>query len=304
MLVEFDFAVERVAYVKAAMDEVPSFLPDGLEPAEVQALQDSATPVRSAYVTKKTAIDVARATLRDAIETLHDASVDFFAQARSRFRKDRPVMETLLRLPIDDQTMQESLTRADTIAARWATLPQVGTPPADFIVGQGTETLTRTEYGGLIAAARTSDTAIPAIDQDFQAAEAGLHDKLAELEDFVVAALEQGRSQYAEGTPEREIIDAIPTAPGTSLPGAATFESVTVDNTNAIIVAGLAAAGATSFDVQLLAPGESEFADYTTAPGPDVTFGPLAPGTWQVRIAGRNSLGLGPWSAPETFEAP
>ena len=303
MLVEFDFAVERVAYVKAATVEIPSFRPDGLDPAAVQALLDAAAAVRATYVTKKTAIDVARAARRDAVETLHDASVDFSAQARSRFRKNVPVMETLLRLPTDDRTMQETLVRGDATAALWTTLPQIGTPPADFTVGQGTETLTRTEYEALITEARDADEAIPGIDQDFQSSEAGLHATLAELEDLATAALEQGRSQFDEGTPERAIIDAIPTEPGSSAPAAATFASVTVDGTNTVTVAGMAAPGATSFDVQLLAPGETEFADQVNAPGPDVSFGPLLTvGSWLVRIAGRNSQGLGPWSAPGSFE--
>jgi len=303
MLVEFDFAVESVAYVKAATVELPSFRPDGLDPAGVQALLGAAATVRAAYVTKKTTIDVARAARRAAIETLHDASVDFSAQARSRFRKNGPVMETLLRLPKDDRTMQETLVRGDATVALWATLPQIGTPPVDFTVGQGTETLTRTEYEALVAAARDTDEAIPAIDQDFQSAEAGLHDTLAALEDFATAAVEQGRSQFDGGTPEREIIDAIPTEPGSSAPAAATFASVTVSGTNTVTVAGMAAPRATSFDVQLLAPGETEFADHANAPGPDGSFGPLlAVGSWLVRIAGRNSQGLGPWSAPGSFE--
>ena len=121
------------------------------------------------------------------------------------------------------------------------------------------------------------------------------------------------QAEYLPGTPEHDALSLIDTgspggelAPGEppTVPGAATFESVTVDNSNAINVAGMAASGATSFQVQLLAPGETEFADHTTAPGPDVNFGPLAAGTWQVRIAGVNAQGRGPWSAPGIFEAP
>lgn len=51
---------------------------------------------------------------------------------------------------------------------------------------------------------------MPAADEAAQAAEADVHVKLAEFGDFGMAALEQGRSQFSEGTAEREIIDAIP----------------------------------------------------------------------------------------------
>ena len=113
-------------------------------------------------------------------------------------------------------------------------------------------------------------------------------------------------AHFPAGTPEHDALSQITTEEGggSTVPGAATIGAVTVDDTNAIVVTGMAAARATSFAVQLLAPGESEFADHTTAPGPNVTFGPLDPGSWQVRIAGRNAQGSGAWSAPGAFEAP
>ena len=63
-----------------------------------------------------------------------------------------------------------------------------------------------------------ADTSIPAVDQDFQAAEGAVHVNQADLEEFLTAALELGRSQFEEGSAEREIIDAIPTAPDGSGP--------------------------------------------------------------------------------------
>lgn len=215
MLVKFDFAVTQAAYVKAAMDEIPSFRPDGETPAQVQARVDSATPVRLEYVTKNDAIGAARALRRTTIEALHDACVDFLAQGRSRFRKDATLMERFARLPIVDQTFQQTMTRAAANAALWATLPQVGVPAAAFTVGQGTAVLALAGFQGLMAAAGVADGAIPGADQDFQAAEGEVHEKQAELEDFTGAALELGRSQYPVGTAEREIIDAIPTEPAT-----------------------------------------------------------------------------------------
>ena len=79
----------------------------------MQARVDSATPVRQAYVTTKNAINAARALRRTTIETLHEACIDFLAQGRSRFRKDPTLMERFARLPVDDQTFQETVERAE-----------------------------------------------------------------------------------------------------------------------------------------------------------------------------------------------
>ena len=130
MLVEFDFAVTQMAYVKAAMDQIASFRPDGESPAQVQARIDSGTPVRSTYVTQKTAIGEARALRHATIDAVHEACVDFAEQGRSRFRRNPKIVELFDGLPVRDQTFQETLVRGDSAVAVWTILPPVGTPPA------------------------------------------------------------------------------------------------------------------------------------------------------------------------------
>lgn len=275
MLVEFDFAVTQTAYVKAAMDEIPSFRPDGETPVQVQARVDSATPVRTAYVTKKNAIDGARALRRTTIETLHEGCIDFLAQGRSRFRKNPTVKERFDRLPVDDKTFQETMTRAAANAALWTVLPLVGTPPGAFLVGQDTATLGLAGFQGLMAAAGVADGAIPGTDQDFQGAEGEVHEKQAELEDFVTAALELGRSQYDEGTAEREIIDAVPLQPPTGggggggtpppppvpAPTALEIASLVVDDPVAATVTYVPGSGAdaTTRTLQYKLPADADF---------------------------------------------
>jgi hypothetical protein len=100
------------------------------------------------------------------------------------------------------------------VKALWAKLPLVGAPLAEFTVGQGEVALSRAGFIALITAAEVANGAIPETDEAFQDAERDLHAKMAALEDFATAALEQGRSQYAEGSPDREIIDSIPHATG------------------------------------------------------------------------------------------
>ena len=199
--------VTQTAYVKAAMDEIAAFRPD-TTPANAASGRRGAGA--AAYGPKREAITGARSLRHTSIDALHDACVDFAAQgsrASAKPRRDPPPTgcPSRIRFPADDHA-------GDGDEALWTALPQVGSPPAAFTVGQGTTTLTLAGFTALITAARAADGAIPATDQDFQGAEADLHAKQAELEDFVTAALEQGRSQFAEGTPQREIIDAIPNA--------------------------------------------------------------------------------------------
>lgn len=299
MLEGFDFAVLQTAYVKAAMDEIPSYRPDGLTPAEVQALVDSAAPIRAAYVTKKDAIGAARAQRRDTIETLHDGCVDFSEQARSRFRKNAPILDRLKRLPKQDQTFQETLTRADAVKAMWVTLPLVGTPPAAFAVGQGTASLTLAGFEGLITAARAADGAIPATDQDFQSAEAEVGEKQDELEDFVTAALAQGRSQFDEGTPEREIIDAIPTQNGGGGGGSGTLTPLEIGSVGGgsggelnITYSNEPDPDAVTNELQYRVLGVEEWSSTPATPPSQVLGGLQSATTYELRTRAVNAQGV------------
>ena len=317
MLVELDFAVTQMAYVKAAMDQIAAFRPDGETPALVLARLNSATPVRSAYVTQKEAVGAARALRHATIDAVHDGAVDFAAQGRSRFRKNPQLAERFAALPVQDQTFQETLVRADTSVALWGHLPLVGTPPAAFTVGQGTGALPLAGFTALLAAARAADGAMPAADEAAQAAEADVHVKLAEFGDFVTAALEQGRSQFAAGSPEREIIDAVPLVNSTGgggsppppppppvAPAAAVLGGVTVGNDGLARLSGLSAVGAVSFTVELQGPGEAAFSAVATGQTSGFDFATLPAGDYLVRIFGVNAVGPGPASAALPFTIP
>lgn len=321
MLIEFDFAVTQAAYVKAAMDEIPTFRPDGATPTGAQTLIDSATPVRAAYVTKTSNLEAARALRRTSIETLHDHCVDFTAQARSRYRTDKAITQRIVRLPTDDQTFQQTLTRAAYSEALWNTLPQVGAPPAAFTLKRGNLTVIKADFTTLIANARSADGAIPAADQDFQAAEADLHAKQEALLDFNTAALSEGRSQFDPGTPEREIIDAIPTAPNGSaggnggggggggtpdptVPGPASISSVTGDGTTTVLLQ-YGATGADTFDIFVQEPATNDYVLRAGAiPDHQYVFTGVSGAPWLVYVVGKNAVGDGTASAPVNFSGP
>lgn len=258
MLVQYDFAVTQLRYIKAAMDEIASFRPDGQLPGQIQALISSAAGVRTLYINGKTTLDLARALRRASISSLHDACVDFGQQARNAYRKNPMILEFLEGLPTNDESFQATLTRADAILAVWAKLPLIGSPLAAFTVTQVNTPLTMADMAALRAAANTANEDIPLVDQDFQFLEAQLHGKLAEMNDQVTSALTQGRSQFPEGTLERGIIDAIPTESPRNVPGKAFINSATNPSPGTALL-DYGCSGATSFDLFMLAPGSPEY---------------------------------------------
>ncbi len=301
MLIMFDFAVLQVRYVKAAADQIVGFLPDGLNGTQIGTMLTGAATVRDSYVNAFTSISAARADRRLAIETLHDYCVDFAAQARSRYRKSPDIVERLERLPIQDKTFQETLARATAIIALWNTLPPVGTPPAAFKFGHATEDVSLADFSAIFDAAQVADSGLPAIDQVFQKQEGTLRLKLEELGDFAVAALEQGRSRYDEGTIERDLIETIPTEPAQQPPAQAVMTSAAQTAPGNVHLT-YEADGGTSFDILQKttgAPGDySIIGDDLIDRELNVTG--LAPGSYDFVVIAHNARGSGPSSEPST----
>jgi hypothetical protein len=303
MLVMFDFSIVQLRYVRAAMVQIPSFRQDGLGPDEVMSMISSALFVRAAYVTAKNAIDGARATRRTGTAALHDGCVSFAAQGRSTFRKNATLVQRFDRLPVQDQTFQETMTRADAIAAFWATLPLVGSPPAAFKYGQGAADVTLAQFGALQTTTRGADAAIPELDQAFQKQEGLLHETHAELDDFVSAAVATGRSRYIDGTADREVIEAIPGSLPAHPPQKAVITALTA-NPDASFRVQFTAPGATSFDVFFRIQPAAAW----TLTGDDIIERELdiprsIPGaaTYEVKVVPRNSRGTGPESDVATL---
>ena len=62
MFVSFDFHLTQLRYIKAAMDVVPTYRPNGKTPAQVQTMIDAAKAVKSAFQGKEAALNLARGT--------------------------------------------------------------------------------------------------------------------------------------------------------------------------------------------------------------------------------------------------
>lgn len=303
MLVMFDFAATQLRYIKAAATLIPTFRPDGLAPAAIQALIDAAAPVRATYITKHQDLSDARQNRRDYIEDLHEGCVSFAGQARNRFRNDPSVVERLGKLPHEDRNFQDTIARADAIIALWPKLPLVGSPLAQFKYGQDTEDFTLADFTDLRDGAVTADGVLPGIDQDFQQAEGALHRKLEELQDFAQAAIALGRERYRTGTTEREIIDAIPDYPPQHVPGQAVIDTIALEGTLAVKLTFHAEHG-TSYDVfRRVAESGTEYElvaeDLIVK---EYTSGGLTAGTtYEYTVRGKNSRGDGPLSDPATL---
>ena len=109
---------------------------------------------------------------------------------------------------------------------------------------------------------------------------------------FIAGALVQGRAQFAEGTAEREVIDAIPTEPA-QLPPAQAVISLAQSPAVGAVHLQFEAAHATTFQVWYKGPGEPIFTQVdTTVTGEYTAFG-LPGGMHAYNIVGVNAAGAG-----------
>ena len=117
---------------------------------------------------------------------------------------------------------------------------------------------------------------------------------------FIGGALTQGRAQFAEGTPARQVIDGIPTEPTAQAPAQAVITAATSPAIGAVHLT-FTADHATSFQVWHKGPGEVVFAQVAEvlAPGVSDVTG-LAAGAHEYQIVGENSRGDGAASLPGT----
>jgi hypothetical protein len=118
---------------------------------------------------------------------------------------------------------------------------------------------------------------------------------------LIADALSLGRSKYKRGTPERELIDAIPTPANTPVPGQPVIDSVE-DLGGGSIMLIFTALHATSYKVFHQAPGATAFSQIAeNVQAGEYTVENLAAGAHKFKVAGVNSRGTGRASAVWTF---
>ena len=302
----FNFELLQLRYVKAGMDILASLRPDGKTPAEVQAMIDTAKTARTTYGTRKVTMDLARGEFIESVDAGHVACIQVYPILLSRYRNDSGSLSAINKLPVADQTPPQTIDRLKDTSTLWGGLPN---PPGSLTPFKAWDTMDKAAFDAILTAIVGSSgppviagtqAAVPLADQAFELAEGELNRQKAVMEEFTTAALIQGRAQYLPGTPERDVIDAIPVEPAQQLPGQVIINVATSPG------AGLAhlefnAPHMTSADVFRKGPGEADFvkvADDIITKTYDATG--LAVGAHDFKVVGRNSRGDGPASAVST----
>jgi hypothetical protein len=292
-----DFEILQGRYVKAAMDEIATFRPEGKLPADAQTLIDAVTTAQTTFLNKSAALDLARGEVQEKVDALHVVCTQVYPIMKVRYRTDPGSLQAINRLPVADRSQRETTVRGESLSALWGQLPN---PPGSATPFEAWGGMNKAAFDTILTAAKTNQTGFASVDQDYQVAQGDLHEQTEVLEDFVTTALIMGRAQFLPGTPEREVIDAIPTEPASQPPEQAVISAATSPAAGAVHLA-FDAERATEFDVLQKGPADPDFvvvANDIITKTYDATG--LAAGSYDFKVIGRNSQGPGPESAVST----
>lgn len=286
----FNFSHLQMRYIKLAMDILLTYRPDGRTPALVQTDITDGIAVRDDFQAKLSLRNLADGEWLEAVATGHTLCVQIFPIMQSRYRKDAGSTRAIDKLPVDDRTPAESRDRMKALSALWASLPN---PPNSLTPFVAWDTMDKAAFDAALALIITNEAAFLATEQPYELAQGKLHKVKAGWDDFITAALAQGRGQFLEGTPEREVIDAIPTAPAQQPPAQAVISSATSPAAGQAVIVCDALRG-TSFDYFRKGPGDADFIKV----GDDLivktlTLNGLVAGTHEFKVLPRNSRGIG-----------
>ena len=298
MLTEYNFVLSQVRYIRVAMNLFPAFKPDDYVVSTVDSIIGNATQVRRDYLAKDGLLALARGAVHEAHDKVHDANVNVYMALKSAYRKDVDSLNSIEGLPVDDKSVQETFTRGESIEIKWGQLPNPPGWDGPFKVGP----ITQGVFAVYVKELETSTKALSAADGSFQSSEGALHRTQREMSDFVTAALTQGRAQFNPGTPERDVIDRVPTPSATQAPGQAVISTATSPAAGALH-AEFDAPHGTSFQVWLKGPQDEKFVQVEESIKPGVYDATGLPvGTYQLQIVGENSRGTGPASVAVTVQ--
>ena len=290
----FNFSHLQLRYIKQSMDILASYRPDGRTPALVQTDITDGIAVRDDFQTKLSVRNLASGEWDEAVATGHTLCVQVYPIMQSRYRKDVGSSKAIDRLPVDDRSASDTRDRMKALAALWTSLPN---PPDSLTPFKAWDTMDLVAFSAALTLIITNEAAFLASEQPYELAQGKLHKVKAGWDDFITAALMQGRGQFLNGTPEREVIDAIPTEPAQQPPGQALITSATSPAASTATLVCDAPRG-TSFDYFRKGPGDADFIKV----GDDLlvktlTLTGLVAGNHEFKVLARNSRGTGPESA-------
>lgn len=293
MLEDYDFHILQLRYIREAMNDFANYRPDDWTVALVDTFITGAKTTRTAFVEAKTDLDIAMGGRNSTHANLHDACVSVYGIMKTRYRKDVVSSEVIGKLPVDDHTPAETQRRGQSISVLWGKLPN---PPGSITPFKAWDTMDKAAFDALLAALEAKLDTYTNESDDYEEAQGNLHKKAGEMSDFITAALAQGRFQFSEGTPQRNVIDHIPTAPAQHAPAKANITVATSPSAGAAHLE-FSANHATSYDILHKGPGEPIFiivaSDIIQT---DYNAIGLVPGAHEYKVVGHNSRGTGPES--------
>jgi len=303
MLEEYNFEVDRLDGTHSVMTLVAAYRPDDKTPADVQTMLTASTTLRDAtYLQRHAEKNSADAQFNGALDNLHDACVAVYGAMRSRYRKDPVSMESIAKLPTQDQTIAETRLRSTLLLRTWKLLPlppdapvQPGPPPHYYIPHDG---MNVAAFEALMNALTTKEAAQKLADGLWEEAEGLLHEQQRTIHDFNVAAGDQGRVQFPDmNTVERELIESIPSEPPVTAPGTAVITQASSDASGEARIK-VTCPRASRFDWEKMVSGGAWETLATNVPLSLLLATGLDPGNTSFRVKGKNSRGESEWSEP------
>ena len=296
----FYFNRTRLRYIKNAIIIISTYRPDGKDGAYVQTLLAGLDTKNSTFVSADQSLALARGEFQERAGEGHKLCVKIYPIMKSRFRDDEGSTAAINRLPTADQTPDETKSRMEETSVLWTKLPLLPNPPgpdAEFLPWPG---MSQAVFEAARVAIGTEEALVSNAQAPYELAQGELNKAIGGADVFGTQATIQGRAQFDPGTPERDVIDRIPTVPAAQAPAKAVITSATAPTAGTMEVIYDALHG-TSWDVLLKAPGA---ADYVVVVNDTIektaTITGLAAGTYSVEVRGRNSRGEGPVSDPSS----
>lgn len=275
------------------MNNFANYRPDDWTVAALDTFIAGAKATRTTFLDSKTDLDLAMGGRNAASNTAHDACVAVLGILKTRFRNDPVSTEVIAKLPVDDRNPAETLRRGQSISSLWGKLPN---PPGSATPFKAWDTMDKTAFDALITALDQKLDTFTNENDDYEEAQGNLHKKDGEMADYITASLAQGRHQFPVGTPQREVIDHIPTDPAQQSTAKAVITAATSPGAGQARLV-FSALHATSYDVLHKGPGDAAFtvvADDIIVTTYNATG--LVAGVHEYKVVGRNSRGSGPES--------
>lgn len=296
----FYFNRTRLRYIKNAVAIIATFRPDGKDGTYVQSLITGLDAKNSTFVAADQTLGLARGEFYERVGEGHKLCVKVYPIMKSRFRDDEGSIAAIRRLPTDDKSPDETKARMEDLSVLWTKLPLLPNPPGAPVAFEAWPGMPQGVFEAARVAIGTEDGLVSAAQAPYELAQGELNKAISGADVFGTQATIQGRAQFDPGTPERDVIDRIPTAQAGQAPGKGVITSATSPAAGVIGLAFDAPHG-TSWDVLLKAPGQP---DYTVAVNDTIeqtaTITGLAAGTYSIEVRGRNSRGEGPVSDPSS----